>query len=110
MDRFLCKQGAVNLYRRKSVKCFHNCLIGYFHRFLDRLPITISVAMLLVATVSAAAEGFELAVTDDVALVIDIEIDSHDIAAFCVSDSTYAAGVLNFSHVSWVLEMVHYFL
>ena len=43
-------------------------------------------------------------------LVIDIEIDSHDIAAFCVSDSTYAAGVLNFSHVSRVLEMVHYFL
>ena len=110
MDRFLCKQGAVNLYRRKSVKCFHNCLIGYFHRFLDRLSHYHLCRHAACSNGSAAAEGFELAVTDDVALVIDIEIDSHDIAAFCVSDSTYAAGVLNFSHVSWVLEMVHYFL
>ena len=110
MERFLCKQGAVNLYRRKSVKCFHNCLISYFHRFLDRLSHYHLGRHAACGNGSTTAECFKLTVTDDMCLVINVEIDSHDIAAFCVSDSTYAAGVLNFSHVSRVLEMVHYFL
>ena len=55
------------------------------------------------------AEGFEFDITDDLVL-IDIKINSHDIAAFCISYGTNTTGILNLTYISWMLEMIHNFL
>ena len=61
--------------------------------------------MLLVA----AAKRLELHVADDLVLV-DIQINPHDIAAFGVADGPCPAGVLDLSDIVRILEMIHYFL
>ena len=53
-----------------------------------------------------AAKCLELAVTDDL-VVIDIKINTHNIATFRISDCTDTTGVLDFSYVSWVGEVFH---
>ena len=42
-------------------------------------------------------------------IIINIKINSHNIATFCISYCSYSAGVFNFSHISWMLKMIHYF-
>ena len=46
----------------------------------------------------------------DYLIVIDIQINSHDIAAFCISYGTNTTGILNLTYISWMLEMIHNFL
>jgi len=58
---------------------------------------------------SAAAEGFKLAVFDHFCLIVYIQKNTHDVTAFCVSYCTYTACIFNFSNITWVLEMIHYF-
>ena len=54
-----------------------------------------------------SSECLEFAISDDL-IVINIQIDTHNIAAFCISNSTYTAGILNLAHISRVIKMVHY--
>ena len=42
-------------------------------------------------------------------LVIDIQENSHNIAAFGISYCTDTACILYFSNITWMLEMIHYF-
>ena len=97
------------LYRRKSVKCFHNGFVGYLQSFLNSFAFYQLGCHTAGCNSSAAAEGFKFAVLND-AVVVDVEIHSHDIAAFCISNGAYTACVLNFSYISRMLEMIHYFL
>ena len=41
--------------------------------------------------------------------VIDIKEYSHNITAFCISYSTHATCVLDFTDITWMLKMIHYF-
>ena len=41
--------------------------------------------------------------------VIDVKEHSHDITAFCVTNCSYTACVLNFSYIPWMLKMIHNF-
>ena len=42
-------------------------------------------------------------------LIINVKIHSHDVAAFCITNGTDTAWILNLSNVSWVVKMIHYF-
>ena len=55
----------------------------------------------------AAAKGLELAVGNYVILV-NFKIHLHYIAALSVAYYAYAVGILNFTHVSRIGEMIHY--
>ena len=94
MDGFLCEKGAVNLYRRKSVQSLHNCFICYLESLLDALAHYHLGCHAAGSYCCAAAKSLEFAVFDD-AVVINIQINSHDIATFCVSHGAYAAGILD---------------
>ena len=56
---------------------------------------------------AAAAEGLELHVLDDV--VLDLQVDLHDVAALGVADLADAVGVLDLANVSGMLKMIHNF-
>ena len=109
MDCLFCKQRAVNFYRRKSVKCFHNCFVRYFHCFLNTLPLYHLSSHTGCCNSCSTSECFEFHIADDL-VVINVKIDSHDISTFCISNCSYTAGVLNLSYISWMLKMIHYFL
>ena len=42
-------------------------------------------------------------------LIVNIQIDPHDIAALGVSNGSNPAGVFNLSNIPRILKMVHYF-
>ena len=109
MDCFLSQQRTVYFYRWKSIQCFHNCFIGNFQSFIDALSFYQLCCHAAGCNCSAAAEGFEFDITDDLVL-INIKIDSHDITAFCITYGTNSAGILDLSYVSRMLEMIHYFI
>ena len=56
---------------------------------------------------AAAAEGLELHVLDDV--ILDFQVDLHDVAALGVADLTNAIGILNYANIAGVGEVIHNF-
>ena len=56
----------------------------------------------------ATAKGLELRVAHNLILV-DIQEDAHDVAALRVADRADAAGVIDFTHIAGVHEMIHDF-
>ena len=56
---------------------------------------------------AAAAKGLELHVLDDV--VLDFQVDLHDVAALGVADLTNAIGILNYANIAGVGEVIHNF-
>ena len=108
MDGLLCEQGAVYLYGRKAVQRLHNRLIGHFHGFLDALALYQLGCHAAGGNSRAAAKGFEFNVADN-AFLVNIQINSHDVAAFGVSYGANAACVLYFPHVTGMFKMIHYF-
>ena len=95
-------------HRREPVQRFHDRLVRHLHCLLDILSFDKLCRHTAGRHCRAAAEGFELYIADDLVL-IDIEIDPHDVAALCIADRANTAGVFDFSHVSRMLEMIHYF-
>ena len=106
MNCLLCEKRTVYLYRRKSVKRLHNCLVRDLQRLVNGLALYKLRCHTAGCHSSAAAECLELAVTDNLVL-INIEIHTHDIAALCISDGADTACVLNLSYISRVLKMIH---
>ena len=107
MDRFLCEQRTVYFYRRKSVKCLHNCFVGNFKRLLDSLALYQLGCHTAGRNCRATAKRLEFCFLNDT-VVIDIEIHTHDISAFCVTNGSHTARVLDLSNVSRIIKMVHY--
>ena len=108
VNGLLCQQGAVDLDRGKSVQSFHNGLVGHLQGLLDGLALYQLGRHAAGGNCSAAAEGLELTVLDD-AVVVDVQVHTHDVAALCVADGTDAAGVLYLSYITGMLKMIHYF-
>ena len=42
-------------------------------------------------------------------VLVDIQVDAHDVAALRVADRAHAAGVLDLAHIARVHEMIHHF-
>ena len=97
------------LHRRKSVQSLHNGLVGYFQGFLNGFALYHLGCHTAGCYCSAAAEGFEFTIPDDT-VVVDVKVDSHDIAAFCVADRADTAGILDLTDISRMLEMIHNFI
>ena len=55
---------------------------------------------------AGAAEGLELHILND-AVVVDLQIHPHDVAALGVAHLAHAVGVLNDPHVVGMGEMLH---
>ena len=64
--------------------------------------------MLLVATAAPQPKGFKLYIPDDLVFV-NIQINTHDVAALGISHRSYAAWILKLSYVSGMFKMIHYF-
>ena len=94
-------------YRRKSVQSFHNGFVCYFHCLLDILSFYQFCCHTAGCNSCAASKSLKLYIPDDL-IFINIQINSHDISTFCISNCTYTAGILNFSYISRMLKMIHY--
>jgi hypothetical protein len=94
----------MHLHWWKSVECFHNGLVGYLQCFLDRLTLYKLGCHTAGCHCCTAAESFKFCLLDD-AIVINIQVHTHDVSALCSANTTW---VLNLSYVSWVIKMVHY--
>ena len=110
MYSLLCKKRTVYFHWRKSVKSLHNSLVGKLHGFLNSFTFYHLSSHTAGCYCGTAAEGFEFAVSDNMCLVINIQENSHNIAAFGISYCTDTACILYFSNITWMLEMIHYFL
>ena len=109
MNCLLCEQRTVYLNWRKSVQCLHNGFVGNFHRFLDSFSFYHLGRHAAGRNGCTAAKCFKFYILDDL-VVIDIQVNTHNIAAFCVADGTHTAGIFNLAYISRMLEMIHYFL
>ena len=99
----------MDLHGRKSVQRLTDCFVGHLHGLVDGFALDQLRCHAAGCNGGSAAEGLELHVPDDLVLV-DIQVNAHDIAALGISHSAHAAGIFNFSYISGVLKMVHYFL
>ena len=108
MDCFLSKQGAVYFYRGKAVKSLHNRFICHLQGLLNGFALHKLCSHTAGCHCGAAAEGFEFTVPDD-SVLINIQIHSHNVSAFCIAYGSDTAGAFNLSYISRVLKMVHYF-
>lgn len=106
----LCENGAVYLLRRKSLERFDNCLVGKAQSVVDRLALYHFGCDGRSCDRCAAAEGLELTIGDSLCIVIDLDVHLHYIAALCVADLADTVCVFDFTNVSRVCEMVHYFI
>ena len=86
---------------------FENVLIGNDCLMSDSIEGRTQLQQILIKMRSAAAEGLELYVGDGV--ILNFQVDLHNIAALGVAHLTHAVGVRKDAHVSGVAEMVHNF-
>ena len=97
------------LYRRKSVKSLHNRLISHLECLIDRLALDKLRCHTAGCHCSTTAESLKLAVLYDLCIFINIQINTHDVTALCVTDRADTAGVLNLAYVSRIIKVIHYF-
>ena len=97
----------MNLNRRKTLQRFYYGAVSQLQCFFHRFALDHFSGHGAGSDSGATAEGFKLNVFDDA--VFNFQVHFHNIAAFGVSNFSYAVGILNFSHVSGVGEMVHDF-
>ena len=98
----------MNFNRRQTVQRFHNSLICNFQSFVDGFSLNEFCSHTACRYSSAAAECLKFHILNHL-IFINIKINTHDIAAFRISYRTHAAGILYFSYISWMLEMIHNF-
>lgn len=93
---------------RQTAQRFHDCLVGHFQRLLNCLANNHLRSHRTGRNRRATAKGLELRVAHNLILV-DIQEDAHDVAALRVADRADAAGVIDFTHIAGVHEMIHDF-
>ena len=108
-DGFLGENGAVYLVRGQTVESLHNGLVGQGECLLDRLALDELGRHGAGGYRAAAAEGVKFAVGDD-AVVVDLDIHTHDVAALGVADFTYTVSIVDFADVAGILKMIHYLI
>ena len=108
MNCLFRKQRTVNLYRRKTVKGFHNSFICHLHCFFNIFSFYKFRCHTARSNRCAAAKCFKFYITDNL-IFINVQINSHNISAFRISYCSNAAGIFNLSYISWMFKMIHYF-
>ena len=105
LDRLLRQYGAVEFMGGQSVQGLRHRLVGEVHHLIQGLALNHLRGHGTGGNGAAAAKGFKLHVRDRV--LVNFQVDFHNIAAFGVADLAHAVWVFQDAHVAGVAEMVH---
>ena len=105
MDALLGENRAVHLDRGKAFECLSNGLVRDFPGLFEGLALYELGCHAARCDRSTATESLELRIGDYV--VLDFQVNIHDIPADRVPDLSDTAWVFYLAHVPRVLEMVH---
>ena len=105
LDGLLSQNRAVDLDGRQTFQSLDNGLVGQLQSLVNGLALDEVGGHAAGCDRSAAAEGEELDVNDDV--VLDFEVHPHDVAALGVADFTHAVCVGDLTHVVRMCKMLH---
>ena len=108
MNCLFCKKRTVYLYRRKSVQSLHNRLVRHLQRLINTFSFDQFCCHTACSNRSSTSKCFKFYIPNDL-ILIDVQINSHNIPTFGISNGSHTACILNFSYVSWILEVIHYF-
>ena len=97
----------MNFVSGKSVQRFGNRFVCQFQRVLHRFSLNQFGRHGAGGNGAAAAKGFKLDIGDPI--VLDFQINFHDIAADRVSHFSNTVSVFENPHISGIPKMVHYF-
>ena len=92
----------------QTIQSLYNCFVSEFERFADWFTLDHFSSHRAGSDCSAAAEGFEFNVGDDI--FFDLQIDFHDIAAGSVAYLADTICVSDFADIAWIGKMVPYFI
>ena len=56
----------------------------------------------------SAAKGFKFYIADD-SVIVNVQINTHDIAAFCIADGSDTACIFDFAYITRMIKMIHNF-
>ena len=105
LDGFLRQYGAVQLISGQTAQRIHHLLVGDGQRFLNGLALDELSGHGGGRDGAAAAEGLELRILN--AVILDLQVHFHNIAALGVAYLAYAVGVGDLAHIPGMGEMVH---
>ena len=97
----------MHLYRGQTVQRLGNRLVGQLESFFEALALYHLGRHRAGRDCRAAAEGLELDVLND-AVVRNLEVNLHDVAALCVADLADAVRVLDLTDIARMGKMVKY--
>ena len=106
-DGLFRQNGAVKLVGGQPIQCFRHSLVGDLQRLGNWLTLDHFRGHGAGGDGAAAAEGFEFHIGDGI--VVDFQIDFHNVAADGVPHLAHAVGVFNHAHIPGIAEVVHHF-
>ena len=109
VNGLLGQKRAVHLHRRQPVQSLHDRLVGHFQSLLHGLAAHEFGSHRTRGNGRTAAERLEFCIANDLVLV-DIQVNAHDIAAYRIAHGAAAARILDLSHIARVREMIHYLI
>ena len=109
MDGFFCKQRTVYFYRRQSVQSFHNGFVGNLHCFLDIFAFYQFGCHAAGCNGCSASKGFKFYIADD-PVIVNVQINTHDIAAFCIADGSDTTCIFDFAYITRMIKISSNFL
>ena len=95
----------MQLISGQTAQRIHHLLVGDGQRFLNGLTLDEFRGHGGGRDGAAAAEGLELHVLD--AVILDLQVHFHNIAALGVAYFAYAVGVGDLAHIPGMSEMIH---
>ena len=91
----------------QAVQRFCHSLVGQLHGVLHRLSLDHLGGHGGGRDGAAAAEGLKFHIINDI--VLDLQINLHDIAAFGVANFADTVGILNHAHIPGMGKVIHNF-
>ena len=91
----------------QPVQRLHHRLVCQSHRLRNRLALDQLRRHRAGGDGRAAAEGLEFRILNNI--VLDLQVDLHNIAALGVSNLADPVGIFDNADISWIAEMIHYF-
>ena len=56
----------------------------------------------------SASKGFKFYIADD-PVIVNVQINTHDIAAFCIADGSDTTCIFDFAYITRMIKMIHNF-
>ena len=97
----------MHFYRRQAVKRFHNSSICHFKRLLNGFALYKLCCHGARGYCRSATERFKLYIFYNSTFYFEIHF--HYISAFWISYFPYTVSIFNFSDITRICKMIHYF-